>query len=144
MDNSQPVADPIMQVIEDELARLRKSQAWLARRLNTPDRPCSPQTVNNWKRKRVPADWYKPIADAFGWTVDDLLSGGPSERGEAQPELTDLALEIALKLDAITERDAYLRMHARLLALLDGRALPESAPEPASRRAAKPRLRSRT
>lgn len=34
----------------------------------------SDQTMNNWKRRGVPASRHKAIADALGWTVDIMLA----------------------------------------------------------------------
>lgn len=54
--------------IDDELRRRRRKWAWLGRAVNATD-----QAMHNWKTRGIPARQHKPIADALGWSVDQLL-----------------------------------------------------------------------
>lgn len=66
------MADALWTTIDDALRELRpqRNWAWLARKLDATE-----QTVNNWKRRKVPANRYPDIARALGCSVEDLLAG---------------------------------------------------------------------
>lgn len=68
--------DYVWTTIDNALANSRpaRSWAWLAVKLKTSD-----QVVNNWKRRKVPSNRYPEIAKVLGWTVEELLAGGPDE-----------------------------------------------------------------
>lgn len=60
--------DVVWHQVDKELGRRERTWAWLARQLGETD-----QTVNNWKRRGVPARQHAAIAQVFGWSVDRLL-----------------------------------------------------------------------
>lgn len=71
--------------IDNELAARRTTWAWMARQLEE-----SPQAVNNWKRRGVPAKQHARIATVLGWSINQLLD--MDEPNDATPPhpLSDL------------------------------------------------------
>lgn len=118
--------DPVYRAIKAHLREIDCTWTWFANQVSTAEDTVSVQLVNNWKRARVPPSYYKRIADLFGWTVDSLISGGGG--GESQPRITRAALEIALRLDAIRDRDQFWLADRALHATLDRFEAPEVGP----------------
>lgn len=113
------LVEPIYESIADELDRLGKSWRWLAKKIER-----TPQSVSNWKRKRVPPEVYPAVAKAFGWTVERLLSGSADD--SPQPRLTPHALEIAMRLDAIEDHAKFRAAYMAMSDALDRSASPSS------------------
>lgn len=101
----------IWDTIAEEIHRLKKNDAWLARQLGV-----GRNTVNGWKSRGVPASRHDEIARLFGWKIDRLLYG--AEASPAAPSADDLspmALSLAKLFDEI--RDDSQRMRAYALAV---------------------------
>lgn len=37
----------------------------------------TPPNITNWKKRDIPGNKYQLVAEGLGWTVDELLAGGP-------------------------------------------------------------------
>lgn len=83
--------------IDAELLRRGKSWAWLAKALGV-----TQQRANNWQRRQVPPAMHKAIADALGWTVDQLLAQPASP--QKPPVGGKLSSLVAQKLSQQTPR----------------------------------------
>lgn len=69
--------------VESELRRRGESfpQAWVAAKLNV-----SAQAVTNWKARGIPKGRYMDLAQALGWSVEQLTSDGlPTKGGSIIP-----------------------------------------------------------
>lgn len=62
-----------MKRVEAELRARGKSLADFARAIGV-----SNQTITNWKKRQIPGSKYQRVAEYLGWTVEELLAGGPS------------------------------------------------------------------
>ncbi len=84
--------DAVWDKIEAELDRRRKQRAWLGRAIGATD-----QAMNNWRTRGVPAKLHKPIADDFGWSVDQLLDDDwtPEQHSLAGPTKLTLAQNVS-------------------------------------------------
>lgn len=119
--------------------RVASTWKWLAGKLGV-----SQQVVSNWKTAGVPAAHHAGIAKALGWSIERVVSGGSEE--SLQPRLSEYALEIALRMDALMEGDlrlfraAYMQLSDSLDRLASAAAPRSSEPEPV---ATPPRARHR-
>lgn len=73
--------DPVWTTIDNALkaAKPPRTWAWLAVKLGATD-----QVVNNWQRRQVPSSRHSDIARILGWSVEDLLAGGPDSAPSAE------------------------------------------------------------
>lgn len=92
MDNTHGM-DVVWHQVDKELDRREKTWAWLARQLGETD-----QTVNNWKRRGVPARQHAAIAHALGWSIDRLL--GLTDT--VIPDIGNTLMAHPVVLDALT------------------------------------------
>ena len=83
-----PVHNPLMDLIWQRVAtelehRGKDPQSWVATKLGI-----KIQAVNNWTRRGVPRGRYMDLAQALGWSVEQLTSDGfPRKSGTALPFL---------------------------------------------------------
>ncbi len=69
------------QIVEAELKRRGLSNKWLADTLGV-----TPGAVTNWKNRGIPAAMERPVAEVFGWKVDQLAGLEPIENlGQPRP-----------------------------------------------------------
>lgn len=69
------------------------------------------QVVYNWKQRGIPAKEYPAIAEALGWTVDELLGNG-----EARPPESELKQDHSRLFDMLPEAEQK-KAHAYALGL---------------------------
>jgi len=74
--------------IHDKLVELERTAAWLARHIGE-----SPQLVNHWKNRGVPANKTKKIAAALGMSRKEL-EGDNYKRYQASDPLTQEIIDI--------------------------------------------------
>lgn len=90
------MADALWTTIDAALREMRpqRNWAWLARKLDATE-----QTVNNWKRRKVPANRYADIAAAFGCSIEDLLAGDVFRSRSGESQSAQVALASTTPLD---------------------------------------------
>lgn len=139
--------------VAKEIRRLRKNDAWLARRLGV-----SRTTVSGWKSRGVPASRHDDIAELFGWTMERLVSGqnatpaapakpaetvsapeSPHFVGTRVPEMSPIATSLGIMLDEIADEAQRMRCYAMAIQLFTLSGMP-AMPAPVHKPAEKAQM----
>lgn len=72
----------LMLIVEREIRAQGGTLAEFARQIGV-----SAQNITNWKKRGVPGSKYRVIAHGLGWSVDDLLAGGPDRNRQPSPSV---------------------------------------------------------
>ena len=116
----------VWDTIAEEIHRLKKNDAWLARQLNV-----GRNTVNGWKSRGVPSSRHDEIAQLFGWTVDRLLYGDESPTAApAMDDLSPMALSLAKMFDEIRDEGQRMRSYALAVQIFTLGGLPSGVSAP--------------
>ena len=70
----------LMLIVESEIRARGQTLADFAQQIGV-----TPPNITNWKKRGIPGNKYQLVAEGLGWTVDELLAGGPGEASKPQP-----------------------------------------------------------
>lgn len=115
MKKGAETSDPVWQAVAAELER-RKEKHLLPNSWSSLGRAMSPAVsrgvLNHWRTRGVPAKAYESLADALGWSLDQLLGRQPTphearaasgDEYSADMQVSDLERDVVFALRALPE-----------------------------------------